>query len=128
MWVDYYDMTDVQRKEHDGAFGGFNDLPPNWSEATERRLVEHRIFDQSPVAVQFRQMRVGADRPLLSAHLFFFADGSGYARAVDHEAKRLRWFTFTRCVHQDAVVRSGRTFTDYRCTRCGHERTVDSSD
>lgn len=128
MWTDYYEMTEAQRMAHDENFGGFNDVPPNWREVTEGEMTDHRIFEQVPRAVQFRQMRVGEGRPLLSTQLYFFDDGSGYGRAVDYAARHIRWFVFARCLHVEEVIETGRSHTVYRCKKCGCKRCVDSSD
>jgi hypothetical protein len=133
-------MEAKKEREHEKLYGGFNDFPPNWKEITEKEFAQGMFFSYTPTLTEHRQMgrmEVGSE-PMLTATLYFFHDGSGVALASDFWAGKVRYFSFTCCVHEfrrpteaehvRGVVRPGRCFHVSICDKCNYVSAVDSSD
>lgn len=136
MFKEPSDLTDAEQKAHREAFGGYNDFPPNWKEIDETEVTSGRchIRVYRPELIEYRQMGklMAGAKPLLDCRLYFFHDGYGYAVHYDYWKKKIRHFTFARCLHEYKQIsrpagnRSGES--RYQCTKCGYINSVDTSD
>lgn len=125
-------VTPDQNREHLKKFGGYNDFPPGWKEITEDEFW-HKFMLYSWDREEYRQMmdRENLKSGVVDARLFFYNDGSGIActrEAKNASITRPRFYRFALCEHDYETVRRGRCYSEHRCRKCGHRRTLDSSD
>lgn len=120
-------------------YGGFNDFPPNWTAITEQELFENPFYlHYSPHHFEYRQMllrdkkgNVNINSQMVSATLYFFHDGSGYATEFDCNNKKINYFKFCKCIHDFGPEVNPDGFNclhTFVCKKCGYVRTYDSSD
>ncbi len=119
--------------DHVRKYGSYNHFPPNWHEVDEEELVSCSHYMSYTEALQeLRQMMRtcdGKSQPYVSATLYFFPDGSGYAIQRDFHQKKFRYYLFGSCMHDYVEDDPKRRFIhSYTCKKCGYSFQVDSSD
>ena len=130
---------------YENKWGGFNDFPPNWREIDEKTFSQSHFFMYTPKIVEYRQMLerdenglMKMDKMCVSAHLYIFEDGVGFAMHSDYWAGKIRFYQFG-CQHDYRPVSSdecrnrgiyhgGKFFHVSECSKCGYIMAVDSSD
>jgi hypothetical protein len=130
----------------DRRYGGFNDFPPGWREIDADEFWGKFGTYGPGSRAEYRQMgkRGGewilggvGQGPLLSAHLFFYGDGSGLAAEVRGEyftrggesgyRYTPRFYRFALCEHEYEVTVRRMCYRESTCKLCGHVDVVDSS-
>ena len=144
---DLHQLTDEQKRQHREKFGGYNDFPPNWRPCDPDKFWG-RFLVYSCDLQEFRQMMNPASeienyppdhyghRTVRNAHLYFYSDDTGLAMVdnYDHGASKHRaplLYEFAPCHHENRVgvpEKSRMCYHVTRCTDCGREFAVDSSD
>lgn len=101
MWTEKYDLPYVEQFAHQEKTGGYNEFPPHWREINGSVFAQSRHFTFAPVLVEFRQMMrpfgafdTSKDTPAVSTHLFWQANGTGYAIVNDYWGKTVKFYTF----------------------------------
>lgn len=131
---DKYSMTPEEMRAHEATFGNFNDFPPGWKEVSQAEACKTKFFQCNPTLIEYRQMFTrdaeGIPRgQSIHATLYHFGDGTGVALAGDYWKGKVSWFTFAACAHEYVEQDTSRgCLHDYRCEKCGHTYTTDSSD
>lgn len=131
-------FNDPETKEHQKAFGGYTDFPPNFREVTEQEFVQSSPFTYPPKKIEFRQMKKERNVPSLPAQLFFFPDGTGYALSVDYVSQQVQYYRFG-CDHtwneltaaeceRRGIYHADRRYHVRECTKCTYINAFDSSD
>lgn len=131
----------------DPRYGGFNDFPPHWEPCSTSEFWGKFSSYGPGNRSEFRQMgrldgkwvrgQAGTNLPLLSAHLFFYGDGSGLAVSVDYNyvsrdgetdyTYTPSFFKFTLCQHDFESTVSRMHYNESTCRKCGYVKIVDSS-
>lgn len=138
-WVHFLTLSQEQKEAHAKEFGGYNDFPPNWKPMTEDEFSQSGFFTYVPSLVEHRQMfdRAKPHVPALSANLFYFSDGTGFAIANDFWNKCVLYFKFAKCEHKWGRVKDpdkersliiGSCMRAAQCEKCDFISVVDSSD
>ena len=97
-----------------------------------KSLAGFRLVDEAWIA-----QNTGVYSPVLMDHrtidrrnwtLFFLQDGTGWGLCQLYWEKRVLWCAFG-CDHDMVFVQNlGRCYNQYRCSKCGYEESIDSSD
>lgn len=109
---------------HAEKYGEFNDAPPGWHEISEKKFSQSMFFIYSPEKIEYRQIQT-KDK-MISAHLFFFHDGTGVAMESDSWKGKIYYYAFG-CDHEYSETTIGNCLHKIKCSKCGHEEIVDSS-
>jgi hypothetical protein len=128
----HQEKTESQKE----SLGGYNSLPPNWAEITEKEFSQSNFFSYTPEFVEFRQAPL--DGTFTGIHLFHFFDGTGVALTRDYWKGTVRYFKFAACEHSlvelsgedcraAGIHHAGNCYHVYRCTKCGFVQSMDSS-
>lgn len=140
-------VTELVRTDaHVKKWGGFNDAPPNLREITAKEFAQSGFFTWTIIGIEYRQItseqfnKGNIFKPvntIVPCHLFFLnsAYDSGFIILNDYWGKTIRYFKFAECVHDykeitaaEAGKRAFNCYHYYRCTICGQQNEVDSSD
>jgi hypothetical protein len=129
---EHYSLNAEERAAHERKWGGGNDFPPGWRKIEEAEFAQSDFFTYAPELVEFRQMINRKDnKPAMSAHLYFMWNGRGYSIVNDFWAKKVSYFAFG-CDHdyeRDPEYKPAFNCDNgFRCKKCGHKFSVDSSD
>ena len=97
-----------------------------------KSLAGFRLVDEAWIA-----QNTGVYSPVLMDHrtidnkhwtLFFLHDGTGWGMHLDYWGQKVLWCAFG-CDHDMVFVQNlGRCYNQYRCSKCGYEESIDSSD
>lgn len=99
--------------------GNFNDFPPNYKEIGAHELFDTQFRTYYPSVTEYRQM-IEPNKAAISAHLYWYFDGTGVGYYFDNKTHKLKWFKFAVCLHE---------LTDSVCRKCGYKYVKpDSSD
>ena len=117
-------------------FGGFNAFPHNWQPCKPAEFWS-KFMSYSYEYEDYRQM-LPPERngECAQARLFFYSDGTGLAMVRNYDYKKYeerapKLFKFALCHHDYSVPvpeKSYMCYTVTRCSKCGREHAVDSSD
>ena len=130
--------SDALKVKLEKLHGGYNDFPPGWVEIGEKDVLNGRMFFlYSPEVIEHRQM-IPQRGKVITARLFHFHDGTGIAMSEDYDKNLIRWFRFG-CVHEwrsvdpdecrkRGIYHAPRCYSVSECTKCGHVKSIDSSD
>jgi len=136
--------SDALKVKLEKLHGGYNDFPPGWVEIGEKDVLNERTFFlYSPEVIEHRQMFAKDERGIgrgacLTARLYHFHDGTGIAMSEDYDKNVIRWFRFG-CVHEwrsvtpqecskRGIYHAPRCYSVSECKKCGHIKSIDSSD
>ena len=133
---------EIERKELERIWGGYNDPPPNFQPCDPNefwRAIQLYGFGDM---MDFRQIHMEKYKPLLSVHLFWHGD-HGYGISVEQKSvpttngptysfqttETPSFWKFYLCDHIWQHTRTlGRCWNEYKCTKCGKLQEIDSSD
>lgn len=121
----------VKLVKDEKTVGGYNDLPPNIREISEKEFAQSMFFSYSPIHIDHRQVTRGAEKfvkGLFQIQIYWFHNGSYVALHNDFWGGKIRFFVGEICQHEVEGVNVGNCLNRYTCTKCGYEYTVDSSD
>jgi len=117
-----------------------NLLPNGWREVSHEEFSQSAFFTYSPTHIEYRQMYNDDtfSSKMISARLFHFSDGTGFAMSNDYWDKKVSYFRFG-CEHnyrelspeqsgERGVKHFGSCFHVYECNECNHIMSQDSSD
>jgi hypothetical protein len=119
------------RREHASKWGDYNDIPYGWQEVDEEKFIHH--FHNATIAkIENRQMYRRDENDvaveLLQGRLFFTYNEPHVALVVSKDYKTFRYFLFG-CDHDWKFVENlGRCYNRYKCSKCGRQWDIDSSD
>lgn len=126
--------------EHEKEWGRYNDSLPNLIELTTEQFAQSSFFIYAFTAHEFRQIRAEEFNKgkifspikgqLVSVQIFYIKSPSeaGFILMNNYWDKTVRYFTFTKCLHEYKGVKTGNCLYQYTCTKCGASYEVDSSD
>ena len=124
-----YNPNNVMQSYKDQEwYGNYNTPPAGWREVTEKEFATQlHLLMGHMVGIESRQLI--QNNTLLSAHLVFFSDRNGYAIVPVFHQERVRLFLFEACKHEWKHVKNlGRSYDEYKCTKCERTNTIDSGD
>lgn len=140
-------VTSMNRTpEHIKEWGNYNDSLPNLTELTAEEFAQSGFFTWGIIGVEFRQIdpkRLNEGKLLgipfsvyTTANVFHVnsPNENGFVLINDYWAKKLRYFRFTKCVHdyEEVTGKNGmpvwNCYHYYKCRKCGKPYEVDSSD
>jgi len=111
------------------VIGGYNDLPPNFKQITEKEFAQSSFFNYEPIRREFRQVRNLVEKEMYSAIiLFWYSDGSGIAIRRDFWEGKIYFYSFYICEHDYETIENRMCYIKSKCIKCGHISEVDSSD
>jgi len=135
-----HDMTKDELKNHEHEYGRYNYLPPNFKEITEKEFVDSAFFTYNPELYEFRQViyKLGNKEYYRGLKLYYFHDGTGIGIMRDFENGKVHYFKFAKCEHEmvelgyqecqkEKIFHAGSCYHVYKCLKCGHVESRDSS-
>lgn len=111
--------------------GGYNSLPPNLRELSEKEFAQSCFFSHSALGpAESRQFFNAAAKKLgiSELHIFWYSDGTGIAFASDYWKGKVRFFSCAVCEHVYTETNPRMHEHVYTCKKCGHKYRTDSSD
>jgi hypothetical protein len=130
--------TPEQTKEVESRLGHFNDLPPNWKEISESEYYWRWTIMPARRIYQFRQVQLHEREPYRNLSLFvhpgdfsgigFILEYDGRATRVEIDAYKPRYIKWAVCEHDFETITQRMSYWEGRCTKCGYEKAIDSSD
>lgn len=129
-------LSKEEAAEHQKKWGGYNDLPPGFTEITEAEFARGGFGTWCIERIEFRQAIVG--KTFANLKLFFLNHGDNYAITCDWQQKKVRFFKFAICFHtyeeigveearKNGVEHFGNCYHVCKCSKCGHLWAYDSS-
>lgn len=110
--------------------GNFNNLPTPFTKCDFTEF--YRIFvSYSPSAVDFRQLLDSSKYDIENGHInyrIYFYGTIGYAVGWDYDDPSKSTVYRLGCSHQWELITNRTCYRKYRCSKCGCEYEVDSSD
>jgi hypothetical protein len=126
-----------------------NDYQPDWREISEEDFANSLFFSYDPSFVEHRQMSQvdgkSCGKPAVSATLYHFHDGTGYALVRQRPPERphssrfshIKYYTFG-CSHNykelgskearaRGITHFGMCWHVHECQKCGNIQSFDSS-
>jgi DNA-directed RNA polymerase subunit RPC12/RpoP len=140
--IDKLVPTELQESmDHEKANGGFNDMPAQFREITEKEFAQSMFFSYTPKKMEFRQitrffnpegflLKNGKCMGMIEVRLFYFHDDTGVGISSDFWGGKILYFAFG-CKHEYKEIPKKGLFRCqhyYKCEKCGHEMLTDSSD
>jgi len=111
--------------------GGYNDIPPNVKQLTEKEFAQSRFFNYSPYKVEFRQLlgkyNINGIK-LQNIHIYWFSDGYGIILMSDFWGGKVYYFECYICNHDFINLENRMCYTKSKCKKCGYIQEIDSSD
>lgn len=137
--MSYSKFVSAHDPEHEKEWGRYNDSLPNLIELTIEQFAQSTFFTYAFAAHEFRQIDsklfnqgkiFKAVKGLVSVQIFYInaPDVAGFILMNNYWDKTVRYFTFTKCLHEYKGVKTGNCLYQYTCTKCGYTYEVDSSD
>lgn len=136
-----YELKWIQKKAPDET--SYNDFPKGWRAISQKDFVQGPFFHYNPSLIESRQMYDKSQKdwntkPMLSATLYWFHDGTGVAMANDYWKGEINYYAFgcqhdykslsqEEC-HQRKIYHGGRCYHVSECSKCGYINSYDSSD
>ena len=127
----YGDQED--QKTFEKKFGRYNDAPPNLKEITQDEFF-HVLSTYSPEQQAYKQvMDDPRFDPVMNLHMYIYSDGSGVAFTTEWLPEKglgvweQKFYSFAVCEHNYEVTLSRMCYSELRCTKCGHQTSIDSS-
>lgn len=137
------ELTEEELAAHEAKWGGFNDVPPGFTEITAEEFAQSGFFTWCKVGMEFRQINPATvDKTKLlspletftSFTLFYMNHGENYAITADYWEKKVRYFKFADCYHdwkEISAAEAGKpAWNNYhycKCVGCGASWEYDSS-
>ena len=134
VYADKNEYPEITGSIHPNAF------PVGWREIAPEEFSQSDFFTYSPTHIEYRQMcdKSTPNKPMTSAKLFHFSDGTGIAMSSDYWAKKILYFKFG-CDHSYSelskhecgtrgIGHHGMCWHVYECANCGNILSQDSSD
>lgn len=133
-------LTTEELTAHEAKWGRYNDCPSGFIEITAEEFAHSGFFIWCIEMVEHRQIlnRVPKGIPfegMLSITLFFMNNGIHFGIANDYQNKKVRYFKFAKCFHNYVEISAAeagkpafRNYHYYKCTLCGDQTEMDSSD
>lgn len=119
--------------------GRYNEMPQNWSEITESEFFWR--WGISPASMHttqvHKQVRLSEGEALRNVTCFVHPDGGGIGWICIYDGRATRseidafkpvYFKWYSCEHDFETTKTSRCYWEGRCTKCGWEIYVDSSD
>ena len=113
-----------------------NDFPDGWREITPEEFSTSDFFSYSPEYIEYRQM-YDNHKAGVHAKLFHFPDGTGIAMSNEYWEKKVRFYKFgcehsynelsTKQASEEGVSHFGNCYHVYKCSKCNHVMSQDSS-
>jgi hypothetical protein len=145
-----YVKPERDSKIYEERLGGYNDLPPNWTEITESEWAWRFTGLRGVQFTDFRQAKMKSlGRPWSGGkhvyppqemyhniHMWVCWDWKGLALVADYtgeatrsevDAFKLRYFKFHYCDHDYETTVSRMCYREMVCKKCGTKDTIDSS-
>jgi hypothetical protein len=128
-----YMFYDLMIKHGMDKFDGYNRQPPNFEEVEPERLFSNVDYTHYPIiAIAYRQMRCDYDGTMLGytleGRLLLNSLGNGHMIYWDARQKKIRYFMFHFCKHDNETVEQEKGYTRVKCRKCGFVREFDSTD
>jgi len=123
-------MTEIFNLEDEKIVGGYNDLPPEFKEISEKEFAQSMFFSYSPMKVEFRQARLIKDSEmhLQSMRIYWFYNYTYIVIWNDYWAGKVHFAKGQLCEHAFECKNLGRCLNKYTCKKCGFTEEIDSSD
>lgn len=137
-------LTDKEQKASlEEKLGGYNSMPPNWTEINEGEFLWRFCQKHANGYQDFRQVKLPStgyhgDKRASWCHVYLWInmDLAGVGMIVHYNGRcadedhgyHPQYFKFEYCQHEFETTVSRMCYWEGKCKKCGYVKAIDSSD